>query len=156
MFVGGCVRKYLSNDEIDDIDIATSLTPDQLKGKLNKANIKSVDTGLEHGSITVIVEKVKFEITTLRKDIKTDGRHAEIEFTDSWKDDSDRRDFTINAIYLDEKGKLFDPQLGAKDLKNRVVKFIGDPEKRIEEDYLRIIRFIRFVIQYESKVENQL
>ena len=154
MFVGGCVRKYLSNDEIDDIDIATSLTPDQLKEKFNEANIKSFDTGLEHGSITVIVDKIKFEITTLRKDIKTDGRHAEIEFTDSWKDDSDRRDFTINAIYLDEKGKLFDPQLGAKDLENGVVKFIGDPEKRIEEDYLRIIRFIRFVIQYESKVEK--
>ena len=98
--------------------------------------------------------RLNSEITTLRKDIKTDGRHAEIEFTDSWKDDSDRRDFTINAIYLDEKGKLFDPQLGAKDLENGVVKFIGDPEKRIEEDYLRIIRFIRFVIQYESKVEK--
>jgi len=154
MFVGGCVRKFLSNEEIDDIDIATIFTPEQLKERFNKSPIKIVDTGLEHGSITAIVDKIKFELTTLRKDLKTDGRHAEIEYTDDWKIDSDRRDFTINAIYLDENGNLFDPQLGTKDLERGIVKFIGDPEKRIEEDYLRIIRLLRFVLQYKSNIDE--
>ena len=97
---------------------------------------------------------MKLELTTLRKDIKTDGRHAEVEFTDDWEQDSERRDFTINAIYLDINGKIFDPQLGVKDLMNHTIKFIGDPQKRIEEDYLRIIRFIRFSLEYESKIEQ--
>ena len=97
---------------------------------------------------------MKLELTTLRKDIKTDGRHAEIEFTDDWEQDSERRDFTINAIYLDINGKIFDPQLGVKDLMNHNIKFIGDPQKRIEEDYLRIIRFIRFSLEHESKIEQ--
>ena len=96
----------------------------------------------------------KFELTTLRKDIKTDGRHAEIETIDDWKEDSKRRDFTINAIYLSKKGKIFDPQQGESDLKNNIVKFIGDPQTRIEEDFLRIIRFLRFTIQYKSSIEH--
>ena len=96
----------------------------------------------------------KFELTTLRKDIKTDGRHAEIKTIDDWKEDSKRRDFTINAIYLSKKGKIFDPQQGVNDLKNNIVKFIGDPQTRIEEDFLRIIRFLRFSIQYKSSIEN--
>ena len=90
----------------------------------------------------------------MRKDIKTDGRHAEIEYTDDWRQDSERRDFTINSIYLDIDGKIFDPQMGKDDLKNNIVKFIGDPQKRIEEDYLRIIRFIRFKIMYDGKIET--
>ena len=153
-FVGGCVRKYLSGEKIDDIDVATILTVDEIKDRLSKTNLKVIDTGLEHGTITVISKKFKLEITTLRKDIKTDGRHAIIKYTDDWQLDSERRDFTINAIYLDINGKIFDPQMGTTDLKNKNVKFIGDPQKRIEEDYLRIIRFIRFKIMYDLRVEK--
>ena len=154
MFVGGCVRKYLSNEEIDDIDIATSLTTDQIKEKFKGTKFNIIDSGVEHGTVTLVSDQLKLELTTLRKDSKTDGRHAEIEYTDDWKKDSERRDFTINAIYLDINGKIFDPQLGTADLRNRNVKFIGDPHKRIEEDYLRIIRFIRFSLEYESQVEQ--
>ncbi len=152
-FVGGCVRKFLSNEKIDDIDIATILTTDQIKEKFKDTNLKIIDTGIKHGTITIVSKNYKVELTTLRKDIKTDGRHAEVEYTDDWKQDSERRDFTINAIYLDINGKLFDPQMGTIDLKNKNIKFIGDPQKRIEEDYLRIIRFIRFKIMYDSSVE---
>tara|TARA_A100001011_G_scaffold374528_1_gene435108 strand:- start:2429 stop:3718 length:1290 start_codon:yes stop_codon:yes gene_type:complete len=150
MFVGGCVRKYLLKEDIDDIDIATILSPEQIKKKFKLTNIKVIETGVDHGSLTLLVNSSKFEVTTLRKDIKTDGRHAEIDFTDDWHEDSKRRDFTINAIYLDRKGNIFDPQSGANDLEKSKVKFIGDPSKRIEEDYLRIIRFIRFSIQYNN------
>ncbi len=152
-FVGGCVRKHLSNDDIDDIDIATTLSSEEIKERFNNTNFRVVDTGIEHGTITLVSKKHKLEITTLRKDVETDGRHAEVEYIDDWKLDSERRDFTINAIYLDMNGKIFDPQMGTVDLKNNNVKFIGDPHKRIEEDYLRIIRFIRFKIMYDSKVE---
>ena len=155
MFVGGCVRKHLSNKEIDDIDIATSLTTDQIKEKFDNTKFRVINSGIKHGTVTLVSDKLKLEVTTLRKDLKTDGRHAEIEYTDDWKEDSKRRDFTINAIYLDIKGKIFDPQLGVKDLKNLTVKFIGDPYKRIEEDYLRIIRFIRFSLDYESEIESK-
>ena len=154
MFVGGCVRKYLSNEEIDDIDIATSLTTDQIKEKFKDTKFNIIDSGLKHGTVTLVSDQLKLELTTLRKDVKTDGRHAEIEYTDDWQKDSERRDFTINAIYLDINGKIFDPQLGTADLRNRNIKFIGDPYKRIEEDYLRIIRFIRFSLEYESQVEQ--
>ena len=152
-FVGGCVRKYLSNNDIDDIDIATTLSSEEIKERFNNTNFRVVDTGIEHGTVTLVSKKHKLEITTLRKDVETDGRHAEVEYIDDWKLDSERRDFTINAIYLDINGKIFDPQMGTVDLKNNNVKFIGDPHKRIEEDYLRIIRFIRFKIMYDSKVE---
>ncbi len=152
-FVGGCVRKYLSNEKIDDIDIATILTIDEIKEKLKDTNFKIIDTGVKHGTVTIVSENHKLELTTLRKDIKTDGRHAEVEFTNDWKQDSERRDFTINAIYLDINGKIFDPQMGTSDLKNKNIKFIGDPQKRIEEDYLRIIRFIRFKIMYDNIIE---
>ena len=153
-FVGGCVRKYLSNDEIDDIDIATTLSSDEIKERFNNTIFKVIDTGIKHGTVTLVSKKHKLEITTLRKDIETDGRHAEVEYIDDWKLDSERRDFTINAIYLDINGKIFDPQMGTVDLKNNNVKFIGDPHKRIDEDYLRIIRFIRFKIMYDSKIET--
>jgi tRNA nucleotidyltransferase/poly(A) polymerase len=153
MFVGGCVRKHLSNEEIDDIDIATSLTTDQIKEKFQDTRFKVIDSGVKHGTVTLVSDKLKLELTTLRKDIKTDGRHATIEYTDDWQEDSERRDFTINAIYLDITGKVFDPQLGTEDLKNCNIKFIGDPQKRIEEDYLRIIRFIRFSLEYMSEIE---
>ncbi len=152
-FVGGCVRKHLLGEKIDDIDVATILTTEQIKEKFKGTNIKVIETGIEHGTVTVVSEDHKVEITTLRKDINTDGRHAEVEFTDDWKQDSERRDFTVNAIYLDINGKIFDPQMGTVDLKNNNIKFIGDPQKRIEEDYLRIIRFIRFKIMYDIEVE---
>jgi len=151
MFVGGCVRKFLTNEDVDDIDIATIFSPEELKDKFKDSEFKIIETGIEHGSVTVMINSSKFEITTLRQDTKTDGRHAEVSFIDNWKDDSNRRDFTINAIYMDRKGKIYDPQNGRDDLKNRRVKFIGDPSSRIEEDYLRIIRFIRFSVYYNNK-----
>ena len=153
-FVGGCVRKYLSGEKIDDIDAATILTTDQIKEKLQNTNLKIIDTGIKHGTVTILSDTKKIELTTLRKDVKTDGRHAEIEYTDDWQLDSERRDFTMNAIYMDINGKIFDPQNGIGDLKNKNVKFIGDPQKRIEEDYLRIIRFIRFKVMYNFQVEK--
>ena len=153
-FVGGCVRKYLSNDAIDDIDIATILSSHDIKEKFKNTNFKVIDTGIKHGTITLVSKRFKLELTTLRRDLETDGRHAKVEYIDDWHLDSERRDFTINAIYLDINGKLFDPQGGKTDLKNNNVKFIGDPQKRIEEDYLRIIRFIRFKIIYDFKLEQ--
>ena len=151
MFVGGCVRKFLTNENIDDIDIASIFSPEEIKEKFKDSKFKVIDTGIEHGSVTIIINSSKFEITTLRQDIKTDGRHAEVSFTDNWQQDSERRDFTINAIYMDRKGKIYDPQNGREDLKNNEIKFIGDSFTRIEEDYLRIIRFIRFSLHYNIK-----
>ena len=153
-FVGGCVRKYLSGEKIDDIDVATTLTTEQIKEKLKNTNLKIIDTGIKHGTVSILSDTKKIELTTLRKDVITDGRHAEIEYTDDWHLDSERRDFTINAIYMDINGKIFDPQNGTIDLKNKNVKFIGDPQKRIEEDYLRIIRFIRFKVMYDIQLEK--
>ena len=152
-FVGGCVRKYLINDKVDDIDIATILSTKEIEEKFKDTNFKVIKTGITHGTVTLVSKKFKLELTTLRKDVETDGRHAEVEYISDWQLDSERRDFTINAIYLDINGNIFDPQMGTVDLKNNNVKFIGDPQKRIEEDYLRIIRFIRFKIMYNSKVE---
>jgi tRNA nucleotidyltransferase/poly(A) polymerase len=152
-FVGGCVRKHLTNDTIDDIDIATILSSEDIKERFSNTDFKVIDTGIKHGTVTLISGQLKLELTTLRKDIRTDGRHAEVEYINDWQLDSERRDFTINAIYLDIHGKIFDPQMGTVDLKNNNVKFIGDPQKRIEEDFLRIIRFVRFKIMYNGKVE---
>ncbi len=156
MFVGGCVRKYILNEKIDDIDIATTLTPNEIMERFENTDVKVKKTGIEHGTLTLIIRDQKFEITTLRKDVSTDGRHADVEFTDDWKEDSARRDFTINAIYLDQTGKIFDPMSGVNDLKNNKINFIGDPNIRIKEDYLRILRFIRFSIHYQSfEIDDQ-
>ncbi len=154
-FVGGCVRKHILGENIDDIDIATILNSEEIKERFKNTHLKIINTGIKHGTITLIYDNFKFELTTLRKDIRTDGRHAEVEFTEDWIKDSERRDFTINSIYLDINGNIFDPQMGMTDLKNRNVKFIGDPQKRIEEDYLRIIRFIRFALQYDSQTDEK-
>ena len=151
-FVGGCVRKVLNGENIDDIDLSTSLEPQEVKERLDKEKIKVVDTGISHGTVTAILNKKKFEITTLRKDISTDGRHAKVQFTSNWKEDALRRDFTINAIYLDIDGQILDPLNGRSDLRNGKVKFIGSPSDRVKEDYLRILRYFRFFIQY-SKVD---
>ncbi len=152
-FVGGCVRNYLNKEKIDDIDIATILSTKEIKEKFKNTKFKVIETGTKHGTVTLLSNEFKLELTTLRQDVKTDGRHAEVEYIDNWQLDSERRDFTINAIYLDIKGNIFDPQMGTVDLKNNNIKFIGDPQRRIEEDYLRIIRFIRFKIMYKGKVE---
>ena len=149
-FVGGCVRKALCAEEVDDIDLATSLEPNEIKNRLEDKGIKVIDTGISHGTVTAILNKKKFEITTLRKDVSTDGRHAKVEFTTNWEDDALRRDFTINAIYSDINGKIFDPLNGIEDLINGNVKFIGSTEKRIQEDYLRILRYFRFFTQYSK------
>ena len=152
-FVGGCIRKAIRGESIDDIDLATSYQPKELKEKLNQKDIKIIETGISHGTLTVIVNKKKFEITTLRKDIITDGRHAKVDFTSDWTKDSLRRDLTINSIYADIDGKFFDPQNGIADLKKGIVQFIGLPEERIKEDYLRILRYFRFFAEY-SKIDH--
>ena len=154
-FVGGCVRKVLSAEIVDDIDLATTLEPNEVKKKLNKKNVKVIDTGISHGTVTAILNQIKFEITTLRKDVSTDGRHADVKFTTNWEQDALRRDFTINAIYADLDGRFFDPQNGISDLKNGKVKFIGSPDDRIQEDYLRILRYFRFFTQYSKKEHDQ-
>ena len=154
-FVGGCVRKSLCGESIDDIDLATSLETDEVKKRLTKGDIKVIDTGISHGTVTVILNQKKFEITTLRKDVSTDGRHAKVQFTSNWELDASRRDFTINAIYADIEGRIFDPLNGVSDLQNGKIKFIGSPEKRIQEDYLRILRYFRFFIQYSKTDYDQ-
>ena len=154
-YVGGCVRKILNKENTDDIDLATNLTPDQVKVCLDNSKIKYFETGLEHGTITAKIDNQNFEITTLRKDVKTDGRHAIVEYTTNWEEDALRRDFTINSIYSDIDGNLYDPNNGHKDLINGIIKFIGEPETRIKEDYLRIIRYLRFYSAY-SNVDHEL
>ena len=154
-YVGGCVRKILNNEKFDDIDLATNLKPNEVKESLTSNNINFFETGIEHGTITAHIDKKNFEITSLRKDISTDGRHAVVEFTKEWTEDALRRDFTINSIYADKEGNLFDPNDGVKDLENGKIEFIGDPEKRITEDYLRILRYVRFFLNY-SKQEHKL
>ena len=143
--VGGAIRDALLNREITDIDFATSLKPKTITEILNKENIKFIDVGINHGTITAIINERKFEITTFRNDIFTDGRHAQVSFSNSLEEDALRRDFTINAMYLDKSGNLIDPTDGKKDLENRVVRFIGKPDERIKEDYLRILRYFRFL-----------
>ena len=150
-YVGGCVRKALNNEVLDDIDLAVNLKPNECVEVLKKNNIKFYETGIEHGTITAIIGNHKFEITSLRKDLNTDGRHAEVLFSKDWHEDAARRDFTINSIYADINGNLFDPFEGKKDLENGKINFIGDPEKRIKEDYLRILRYIRFFINYSQQ-----
>ena len=152
-FVGGCVRKILNNEEIDDIDLATNIDPENISKALKNNNIDFYETGIEHGTITAIINGQKFEITSLRKDILTDGRHAKVQFSKNWKDDASRRDFTINAIYADIDGNLFDPFDGRQDIKDGKIIFIGDAGIRIKEDYLRILRYVRFFLNY-SKIEH--
>ncbi len=143
-FVGGCVRDALVGRAIHDIDIATPDTPDVVQMRLEKAGLKSVATGLEHGTITAITDTRTFEITTLRRDTACDGRHADVEFTLDWKEDAGRRDFTINAMSLSPNGTLHDYFGGQEDLKAGIVKFVGAAADRIQEDYLRTLRLFRF------------
>ena len=153
-YVGGCIRKIINKEKVDDIDLATNLEPIQVCEALKKNNINYYESGIEHGTITAIIDNQKFEITTLRKDIVTDGRHAKVEFSKNWKDDASRRDFTINSIYSDKDGNLFDPYDGKKDLEKGFVNFIGNADKRIKEDYLRILRYLRFFLNYSKQSHN--
>ena len=143
-YVGGCIRKIIKKEKVDDIDLATNLEPRQVCEALKKSSINFYETGIEHGTITAIIDKYKFEITSLREDISTDGRHAKVKFSKDWKKDASRRDFTINSIYADKDGNLFDPNNGRSDLENGIVNFIGSVDNRIKEDYLRILRYLRF------------
>jgi len=154
-FVGGCVRKAL-NKKIDfDIDLASFLSSQKLREILQNNNYKIISFTKRYGTISVVSGKYKYEISTLRKDIKTYGRQADIERTQNWFLDASRRDFTINAIYVDKYGKIFDPFNGIKDLQNNLIRFIGNPVHRIKEDYLRAIRFIRFSLEYRSLKANR-
>ena len=153
-YVGGCVRKIINKENFDDIDLAVNLNPKDVCEALNKNDIKYYESGIEHGTITALINNIKFEITSLRKDVDTDGRHAKVEFSDNWKEDASRRDFTINAIYADIDGSLFDPFDGKKDLENGKILFIGNAEIRVKEDYLRVLRYIRFFLNY-SKAKHE-
>ena len=148
-FVGGCVRKTLMNRPVDDIDIATTLSPEAVTAALEAAGLKAVPTGIDHGTITAVAKGRPFEITTLRRDVTTDGRRATVEYTQDWAEDAGRRDFRLNALYADRDGGIFDPTgEGVADaLAGRIV-FVGEPETRLHEDYLRILRFFRFLGWY--------
>lgn len=150
-FVGGCVRNGLLNVPVDDVDIAMVLEPLAAAKALEAKGIKAVPTGIEHGTITAVVDGKPFEVTTLRRDVETDGRRAVVAFTKDWAEDAARRDFTINALYADASGAIFDPTgLGLDDLRAGRVRFIGDAKARIREDYLRILRFFRIHAFYGS------
>jgi len=158
-FVGGCIRDLIiKKKENYDVDLATTLKPNEIIKILKKKKIKIIKSGFSHGTVIAILNKEKFEITTLRKDIKTDGRHAKVKFTKDWITDSNRRDFTINAMSCDFNGNLYDYHVGVKDLKEGRIKFIGDPKKRIKEDFLRILRYFRFYAYYgKNNIEkNQI
>jgi len=154
-FVGGCVRKAIEGKLTTDIDLATVYKPEKIKKILLKNNYKVLDSAIKYGSITTFSKNYKYEITSLRKDIKPDGRHTKIQLTNNWIEDSLRRDFTINAIYCDKFGKIFDPLSGINDLKNKKINFIGSADLRIKEDYLRILRYIRFSLEYNSNNKDR-
>lgn len=148
-FVGGCVRNALIGAPVADIDIATTLKPEETDRAIRTAGLKAVPTGMAHGTVTAVSERQPFEITTLRRDVSTDGRNATVAYTDDWSEDAARRDFRLNALYADARGQVFDPTgEGMADAAAGRIVFVGDPETRIREDYLRILRFFRFFAWY--------
>jgi len=147
-FVGGAVRDALLGRPVTDIDVATTLSPGAVMAQLGKAGVATIPTGLDHGTVSVRLRHRTVEITTLRRDLETDGRHARVTAIDDWDEDARRRDFTINALYLDQAGKLYDPVGGLDDLRAGRVRFIGNAEARIGEDGLRLLRFYRFFAHY--------
>jgi len=149
-FVGGCVRDALIGRPVGDIDIATDAVPERVIEALQTAGIKAVPTGVDHGTITAVANHKPFEITTLRRDVETFGRHATVAFTDDWTEDAARRDFTVNALSLARDGTLFDPFGGEADLRAGRIRFVGNARARIEEDVLRMLRFFRFHAHYGS------
>ncbi len=153
--VGGSVRDGLLDLPVSDIDLAVDRDPLWVMKLLKSHHIKAIPTGIDHGTITAVLDKRPYQITTLRVDVKTFGRKAHVAFTDDWVQDAYRRDFTMNAIYADKNGHLFDPVGGVEDLKNHVVRFIGDASQRIKEDYLRILRFFRFSARFGHEPYNE-
>ena len=149
-FVGGCVRDTILGREVRDIDLATPDEPEAVIALLDGSGITAIPTGLKYGTITAVVDRDRFEITTLRRDAETFGRHAQVEFTGDWLADAERRDFTINALYCDLDGTLYDPTGGVEDLEAGRICFVGDAEARIRQDYLRTLRFFRFLAWYGS------
>jgi poly(A) polymerase len=147
-FVGGCVRDALLGRKVRDVDIATHEPPERVMNLLKRAGIKAVPTGIKHGTVTAVIGPRHFEITTLRRDVETYGRHAKVEYTDDWQADAARRDFTMNALFCGADGVLYDPFGGLADLGAQRVRFVGDPESRIREDVLRLLRFFRFHAHY--------
>lgn len=147
-FVGGCVRDALLGRAIRDIDIATDLEPPQVLAAVQGAGLKYAPTGIKHGTVTAIADHIGFEVTTLRRDVETDGRHATVAFTDDWQQDAARRDLTMNALFCDVAGNVHDYFGGLADLAAGCVRFVGDPAQRMSEDYLRILRFFRFHADY--------
>ena len=148
-FVGGAVRDYLLGEHPDDLDLATTHPPEKVVRLLEAAGIKAVPTGIDHGTVTAVSSGTVVEVTSLRSDVSTDGRRATVAFTDDWREDAGRRDFTINALYADPfTGELFDYFSGLDDLQSRTVRFIGEPLQRIAEDHLRILRYFRFHARY--------
>ncbi|APX70328.1 MULTISPECIES: CCA tRNA nucleotidyltransferase [unclassified Brucella] len=148
--VGGAVRNTLLGTGVSDVDLATTHLPEETVRLASEAGFKPVPTGMEHGTITVVVQGHPFEVTTLRRDIETNGRHAKVAFGTDWKADAERRDFTINALYVTANGTVIDQVGGLADIETRTLRFIGDAEQRIREDYLRILRFFRFFAWYGS------
>lgn len=153
--VGGAIRNYLIDRKINDFDLSTKLTPEESIELLKKNRIKAVPIGINFGTIIAIVRGKGFEITTARKDVKTDGRHAIVEFTRDFETDAKRRDFTFNALYLDFNGNVYDYFDGISDLRKGIVRFIGNASERIKEDYLRILRFFRFYCYYATVLDNE-
>ena len=153
-YVGGCIRQIINKEKVNDIDLAVNLNPIEVCEALKKKKIKFYESGIDHGTITALINDNKFEITSLRKDVDTDGRHAKVKFSSDWKVDATRRDFTINSIYADKEGNLFDPFNGKKDLEEGKINFIGDAETRIKEDYLRVLRYVRFFLNYSKHKHN--
>jgi poly(A) polymerase len=148
-FVGGCVRNALLRQPVSDIDIATVLAPDQVIRAIREAGLKAIPTGVEHGTITAVADHRPFEITTLRRDVETDGRRAVVAFTHDWAEDAARRDFRINALYANREGEIFDPTGGGlADIAAGAIVFVGDAQTRIREDALRILRYFRFLAWY--------
>lgn len=146
--VGGCVRDTLLNLQPKDIDFGTDANPQEIIDLAKKHNIRYIPTGLQHGTVTLVINKTPYEITTLREDLNCDGRHADVSFTKNWETDAKRRDLTINAMMMDFNGQIYDWYNGQEDLKNQTIKFVGNPEERIQEDYLRILRFFRFSTKF--------
>jgi poly(A) polymerase len=146
--VGGAVRNALLGRAVTEVDFATTAEPGTVIALAEGAGLKTVPTGIDHGTVTVIANGAPYEVTTLRRDVETFGRHAKIAYTTSWEEDAKRRDFTLNALYADRHGKVFDPLRGYGDVVAGRVRFIGDAEARIREDYLRILRFFRFHAYY--------
>ena len=155
-FVGGCVRNALLGEPVADIDIATQLVPELVQKVMIAAKIAVHPTGIDHGTLTVVADHQPFEVTSLRQDVETDGRRAVVAFTDDWALDAQRRDFRMNALYANTSGDVFDPTGGGlDDIANRRIVFVGDPETRIREDYLRILRFFRFQAWYGRTVPEE-